>query len=507
MENKEKLQLTYDMIKIFKDKYDDFPFIKESKTITEQQNILWCTIDAALKNGRRSLPGGSSLTKLIIENFPGSKPRTRRGKYKITVEMLEKYIFEFFEQNQHYPNSVTQELISNEIFGKSWKDIDVCLRNGKIIGLEEKSSLIKFTNDHFGDVNKASVGTLYVKNVVKYLTNFYNKYDYYPSAIENKEVTGGPTYLTWNKIHKALYHGYYGLPGGSSLAEVKEKYLGQINKNNLPPWTEEEVALAMYKFFCLYGYYPGSRERFAVPGYPDDSWIRLNLALQQGKRGFGKENKGNSLALVAEKYFRRRNQANLSKLDEQELLSNILEFYKENCYYPNNKTKLSVPNMPNENWATLSYALRYKTRGLENVKENSLIELAKKHFGYVPYSNYYNENLCRKIIEKLTGHKFLSSDEFKIDWLIGQNGYKLQIDGINLELGVAFEHQGVQHCLFNSKFHNNNEQDFFKQLQKDAYKLKLCQDNNIKLICIYYDEKDKEKFIREKLLELNIPII
>ena len=504
-------KLTYEQIvewiKIFKNEYEEYPFEGEQRNIKEQNGLSWKLINKSLRRGYRSLPGNYSLSKLITEYF-NEKPRVRQSKLKLTEDIIVSLMKDYFDEYGKYPNCSSKEEIA-EYPGKSWEDIHVHLYNGKVKGLIGiKSGLAHLASKHFGEENWSNWPELTITLIVDWLEKFNNIYEYYPAANEEKEVPDAPSCVTWTKIHKALYHGFLGFPGGSSLAKIKEEYLGQINKSNLPSLTEEEIALAMYKFNDLYGYYPSVGEKFAVPGHPNDTWCGFTAALNQGKRGLGKENKGNSLALVSEKYFGRRNQGNLPDLKLEDILNSISEFHKENKFYPTSKyNDFSVPNMPTETWRSLNYALRHGARGLNNIKENSLIKLAEKYFNYKPYSNYYNENLCRQIIEELTGEEFPSSDKLNLSWLVNEKGNKLQIDGVNLKLNLAFEHQGVQHYMFNEKFHNNNEAEFFRQIQVDAIKLKLCNEQNIKLICIYQNEPDKRKFIKEKLIELGFNII
>jgi len=493
-------------VKIFKEKYGEYPYVDEKRIIIEQGNFSWKILNKSLKRGYRSLPGGYSLSRLICDNF-NEKPRTRQSKFKISESDIIYYMQKFKDIYGFIPNCGTKEEIP-DCPGKTWSDIHTYLYAGKVIGLiGERSGLQQMASKHFGQINNSDFPNLTTEMIINWLKLFYDIYEYYPSAIDKKEVPDAPLCVTWTKIHKSLYHGLNGLPGGSSLAKIKEEYLGQVNKSNLPPWTEDKIALVMYQFNDLYGYYPKADEKFAVPGHPNDTWCGLSSALQQGKRGLGKENKGNSLTLVAEKYFGRRNQSNLSDLTEIQIVKLMSEFFNLNGYYPNSHDKLPIPNLPNETWLSLNYAIRHGARSLIHLKGSSLTKLAQKHFGYIPYSNYYNENLCRTIIERLTGYKFPSSYDLDLKWLINKNGQKLQLDGVNLDLKLAFEHQGEQHYLYNPTFHNKTELDFFKQIQKDALKLKLCNDNNITLICIYQNEPDKELFIKNELIKLGISII
>lgn len=60
-----------------------------------------------------------------------------------------------------------------------------------------------------------------------------------------------------------------------------------------------------------------------------------------------------------------------------------------------------------------------------------------------------------------------------------------KIDLYNDELKLGIEYNGIQHYKFINYFHKSQE-NFLRRLEDDKIKLKLCQENNIKLIVIPY---------------------
>lgn len=60
------------------------------------------------------------------------------------------------------------------------------------------------------------------------------------------------------------------------------------------------------------------------------------------------------------------------------------------------------------------------------------------------YPNKYgeSEDSIRIIIERITGWKF---PKCRPDFLIGRNGYRLELDGYNKRHAIAFEFQGPDH--------------------------------------------------------------
>lgn len=107
------------------------------------------------------------------------------------------------------------------------------------------------------------------------------------------------------------------------------------------------------------------------------------------------------------------------------------------------------------------------------------------------------EELCRTILERLTGKPFPKS---RPSWLRHQATNRLlELDGYCKELQVAFEHDGAQHHDPNAAFAGSKE-DFKKQQERDVLKSHYCQENGVKLIRVPYDmpvSKIEEYLVRQ----------
>jgi hypothetical protein len=64
-------------------------------------------------------------------------------------------------------------------------------------------------------------------------------------------------------------------------------------------------------------------------------------------------------------------------------------------------------------------------------------------------------------------------------------GRKLELDCYNPELKIAAEYNGVQHYKYPNPFHES-EEEFIKQVQKDDYKVRRCDQLGIYLIRVPY---------------------
>lgn len=102
-------------------------------------------------------------------------------------------------------------------------------------------------------------------------------------------------------------------------------------------------------------------------------------------------------------------------------------------------------------------------------------------------SSSLSERLCRVIFEQTLGKKFPKT---KPSWLINpKTGRRLELDGYNEELKLAFEYNGSQHYKLPA-FYGNSDQ-FLDLKERDTLKAKICKINNIQLIVIPTISKDK----------------
>jgi hypothetical protein len=94
-----------------------------------------------------------------------------------------------------------------------------------------------------------------------------------------------------------------------------------------------------------------------------------------------------------------------------------------------------------------------------------------------------SENITRLILESITGKTF---PKLRPSWLLNENGSRLELDGFNEELNIAFEYNGIQHYQFNKRFHNNTN-SLEKRKRDDIQKQLLCEKNGVFLIVVKHD--------------------
>lgn len=100
---------------------------------------------------------------------------------------------------------------------------------------------------------------------------------------------------------------------------------------------------------------------------------------------------------------------------------------------------------------------------------------------WCPACNIFSgEEICRFYFEQIFRVEFKKCFP---PFLKYAKGKRLELDGYNPEVKIAFEHQGLQHYK-NVDFYHTANDTYEKVHQRDVLKKKLCEENDIKLVCI-----------------------
>jgi len=99
-------------------------------------------------------------------------------------------------------------------------------------------------------------------------------------------------------------------------------------------------------------------------------------------------------------------------------------------------------------------------------------------------SKWKYQNLCCKILEDIYKKPFAS---LRPPWLKNpETGKILEIDCYNDELKIGIEYNGIQHYKYPNLFHKTYD-DFVKQVRRDKFKHKKCDENGVYLITVPYN--------------------
>ena len=88
------------------------------------------------------------------------------------------------------------------------------------------------------------------------------------------------------------------------------------------------------------------------------------------------------------------------------------------------------------------------------------------------------EKICRAFFEQLFKMPFPKT---RPDWLRNSRGNKMELDGFNEEIRLAFEHQGKQHFMLKHHFVTTRQQ-LQQRAEDDELKIRLCEKEGIVLL-------------------------
>lgn len=115
---------------------------------------------------------------------------------------------------------------------------------------------------------------------------------------------------------------------------------------------------------------------------------------------------------------------------------------------------------------------------------------------WCPYcQDLTGEDSCRTWLESHFGQPFPKAWP---SWLRSKAGRKLQLDGYNEGLRLAFEYQGTQHYRFVPWFHKT-PQEFEAQKQRDVEKASLCEARGVFLLVVPFNKRPVGGFMKKQL--------
>lgn len=115
--------------------------------------------------------------------------------------------------------------------------------------------------------------------ILQLMQEYQEKTGIWPSYKNYDTTVGG----TWCAINSLLDRGGRGLPGGTSLAELRRKITGEQYSRKFEQLSEECIWKWMQEYKEMNGKYPVQNERSECPD--GSKWIAINASLRQGSRG------------------------------------------------------------------------------------------------------------------------------------------------------------------------------------------------------------------------------
>ena len=326
-----------------------------SGVVDDAPGETWRAIDSALRDGYRGLPGGSSLSQLLVEYG-----RSRN----LTVEQILAWADAHHKRKKKWPTVNTGDVYDAP--GETWVAINSALRDG-YRGLPGGSSLSQLLVEQ-GRI-KAKVD-LTVEQILAWADAHHARTEEWPTM--HSGVVDDAPGETWAGISQALRRGLRGLPKGSSLSKLLVEH-GRTEawfwrkKDDL---TVKQILTWADAHHELTGKWPTTTSG-VVDDAPGETWAAIDGALREGGRGLPK---GSSLFKLLVEHGRK--EAKPDDFTVEQILDLADAHHKRTGKWPTAASGV-VHDTKGEHWAAIDSALRNGYRGLP--KGSSVSKLLVAH--------------------------------------------------------------------------------------------------------------------------------
>lgn len=236
----------------------------------------WVGVDQALKQGHRTLPGRSSLAKLLAA---ARGVRNPAGIPSLTKKQILVWADAHHRRTGTWPTSKDGDI--PEAPGETWSGVNAALaKNSR--GLRGQTTLAQFLACHRGKRLHRGGPNLTIRQILEWADAFHARAGRWPRTPDGAipEAQGE----TWRNVDQALRVGSRGQPGGSSLARLLARKRGARNPAKPPALTVEQVLRWSKAHRERTGRWPSGASG-PVAEAPGESWSAIDMALRHGRRG------------------------------------------------------------------------------------------------------------------------------------------------------------------------------------------------------------------------------
>lgn len=341
--------------------------------ILDAPDESWIQINTALIFGRRGLPRGLSLAKVLSQHRGRPNPQQLP---KLTRRMILSWADAHHARTGLWPNVKSGPV--SESPEDTWRGIHSALSAGAR-GLPGGSTLPRLLAMHRGVRNRARLGRsadrnhtrkrpspaerplrrpqLTIPQILSWADQHQRRTGRWPVCSDG-HVTGAPT-ESWNAINVALSQGLRGLPGGSSLVRLLAERRGARNRMDMPPLTIRLILAWADAHRRRHKEWPQYHSG-PIAAMPGETWGSVNTALVRGTRGL---RRGSSLARLLAEQRGVRNRWSLGRLTPKTILAWADAHRQRTGRWPR-RTDGPVKDAPGETWSGINSALLEGLRGL-----------------------------------------------------------------------------------------------------------------------------------------------
>ncbi len=236
----------------------------------------WRTIDDALRLGRRGLPGGSSLAKLLAAERGA---QNRLAPPRLSVRQILRWADEHRQRTGRWPRLTSGRV--SETVDETWTGIHRALYVG-LRGLPGGSSLARLLAAARGVPNRQSQPRLTVREILRWADAHHRRTGQWPRC-RSTPPPDGATGSTWSAIDDALRRRLRGLQGGSSLARLLAAEREVPNSSAPPRLSVRQILAWADRHRRFTGKWPNAYSG-RVSETVDETWTGIHQALYVGLR-------------------------------------------------------------------------------------------------------------------------------------------------------------------------------------------------------------------------------
>ncbi|MCH8970313.1 MAG: hypothetical protein IIA66_14500 [Planctomycetes bacterium] len=187
-----------------------------SGPVHEAPDETWPALSQALKSGRRGLPSGGSLARLLARH---GRKRNRLARPRLSIKQILAWADAHHLRTGKWPTRRSGRVRGER--GETWRGIDNAMRAG-YRGLPGGQSLPKLLFERRGVRHHLESPPLTVQQILTWADAYYKLEKCWPRAHSGKiPGTGGET---WVSINYALTKGNRGMSGDWSLFRFLNRY-------------------------------------------------------------------------------------------------------------------------------------------------------------------------------------------------------------------------------------------------------------------------------------------
>jgi hypothetical protein len=321
------------------------------EAVLDASGETWHAIDKALRMGRRSLPGGSSLARLLLEH---RGVRNRKNLPPYQIDQLLRWADAHFERTGKFPTHLSGPIADAP--GETWHAVHDALTRGQR-GLAGGSSLARLLAEHRGHRNTQDLPDHSIARIVAWADAHRARTGAWPNR-HSGPIVDAPG-ENWHAVNAMLHQGGRGLPGGTSLAALLAKHRRARNKASLPRLTVPQILTWVDGHRRRTGLYPIAGSG-CLADSPGETWNAIDMALRSGRRGLAG---GSSLARLLAKQYGVRNSADIRPLTIKQILAWADAYYQRHERWPSQGSG-PIEGAAGESWQTVNAALYHGQRGL-----------------------------------------------------------------------------------------------------------------------------------------------